>query len=58
MTNVYRIINYLGAKICPPSFNSGKVSKVPFHSCPKPHQVPFFKQGYGVEVWDTPWRAE
>jgi hypothetical protein len=34
--NVYRIINYLGAGICPTSFNHGKGSKVPFHSCPKP----------------------
>jgi Pyruvate/2-oxoacid:ferredoxin oxidoreductase delta subunit len=58
MMNVYRIINYLGAGICPTSFNHGKGSKISFHSCPKPHQVPFFKQGLGVEVWDTPWRAK
>jgi len=41
MMNVYRIINDLGARICPTSFNHGKGSKVPFYSCPKPHQVPF-----------------
>jgi hypothetical protein len=45
MMNVYRIINYLGAGICPTSFNHGKGSKVPFHSCPKPHHVPFLEQG-------------
>jgi hypothetical protein len=50
MMNVYRIINYLGAGICPTSFNHGKGSKVPFHSCPKPHQVPFLKQGLGVDI--------
>ncbi len=33
MMNVYRIINYLGARICHTSFNQGKGSKVPFHSC-------------------------
>ncbi len=43
MMNVYRIINYLNARICPTSFNHGKGSKIPFHSCPKPHHVPFFK---------------
>jgi hypothetical protein len=37
------IINSLGARICPTSFNHGKGSKIPFHSCPKPHQVPFLK---------------
>jgi len=58
MMNVYRIINYLGVRICPTSFNHGKGSKIPFHSCPKPHQVPFFKQRLGVEVWVTPWRAK
>jgi len=58
MMNVYKIINYLGAGICPTSFNHGKGSKIPFHSCPKPHQVPFFKQGLRVEVWVTPWRAK
>jgi hypothetical protein len=58
MMNVYRILNYLGAGICPTSFNHKKGSKVPFHSFPKPHQVPFFKQGLGVEVWDTPWKAK
>jgi len=41
MMNVYRIINFLHVRICPTSFNHGKGSKVPFHSCPKPHQVPF-----------------
>ncbi len=41
MMNVYKIINYLGARICPTSFNHGKGSKVPFHSCSKPHQVLF-----------------
>jgi len=54
--NVYRIINYLGARIYPTSFNHGKGSKFPFHSCPKPHQV-FFSQtrtwcgglGYAME---------
>ncbi len=46
----YIIINSLGARICPTSFNHGKGSKIPFHSCPKPHQVPFIKQGFGVEV--------
>jgi len=40
MMNVYRIINYLGAGICPTSFNHGKGSKVPFHSCPKPPPNP------------------
>ncbi len=50
MINVYRIINYLSVRIYPTSFNHGKVSKVPFYSCPKPHQVPFFKQGLNVEV--------
>jgi hypothetical protein len=44
MMNVYRIINYLGARVCPTSFNHGKGSKVPFHSCPKPHQVPFLNK--------------
>jgi hypothetical protein len=58
MMNVYRIINYLGAGICPTSFNHGKGSKVPFHSCPKPHQVPFLKQGLGVDFRDTPWTAK
>jgi hypothetical protein len=58
MMNVYKIINYFDAKICPTSFNHGKGSKVPFHSCPNPHQVPFLKQGLGVEVRDTPWRAK
>jgi hypothetical protein len=43
MMNVYRIINYLGVEICPTSFNHEKGSKIPFHSCPKPHQVPFLK---------------
>jgi len=56
--NVYRIINSLGARICPTSFNHGKGSKGPFHSCPNPHQILFLKQGLGVEVWDTPWRAK
>jgi hypothetical protein len=56
--NVYRIINYLGAGICPTSFNHGKGSKDPFYSCPKPHQVPFLKQRLGVEVQDTPWRGK
>jgi hypothetical protein len=50
MMNVYRIINSLSAGICLTSFNHVKGSKVPFHSCPKPHQVPFLKQGLGVEV--------
>jgi hypothetical protein len=58
MMNVYRIINYFGVGICPTSFNHGKGSKFPFHSCPKPHQVPFLKQGLGVEVRDMPWRAK
>jgi len=58
MMNVYRIINSLNPRIYPTSFNHGKGSKVPFHSCPKPHQVPFLKQGLGVEVQDTPWRAK
>jgi hypothetical protein len=56
--NVYRIINYLGAGICPTSFNHGKGSKDPFYSCPKPHQVPFLKQRLGVEVQNTPWRGK
>jgi hypothetical protein len=43
MMNVYKIINSLGVGICLTSFNHGKGSKVPFHSCPKPHQVPFLK---------------
>jgi len=58
MMNVYRIINDLGAGISPTSFNNGKGSKVPFHSCPKPRQVPFLKQGFGVEVGDMPWKAK
>jgi hypothetical protein len=58
MMNVYRIINYLGARICHTSFNHGKGSKIPFHSCPKPHQIPFVKQRLGVEVQDMPWRAK
>jgi hypothetical protein len=58
MMNVYRIINYLGAGICPISFNHGEGSKVPFHSCPRPHQVPFLKYGLGVDIRDTPWRAK
>jgi hypothetical protein len=58
MMNVYRIINYLSARICPTSFNYGKGSKVPFHSCPKPHRIPFLKQGLSVEVQDTPWKAK
>jgi len=36
----------------------GRVPKVPFHSCLKPHQVPFLKQKLGVDFWDTPWRAK
>jgi hypothetical protein len=56
MMNVYRIINSLGARICLTSFNHGK--DIPFHSCPKPHQVLFFKQGLGMEVQDTPWWAK
>jgi hypothetical protein len=35
---------YLGARICPTSFNHEKGSKVPIHSCPEPHQVPFAQQ--------------
>jgi hypothetical protein len=58
MMNVYRIIISFGARFCPTSLNDGKGSKVPFHSYPKPHQVPFFKQGLGVEVQDMPWRAK
>ncbi len=58
MMNVYRIINFLGVRICPTSFNHGKGSKVPFHSCIKPHQVPSLKQGLGVDIQDTPWRAK
>jgi len=58
MMNVYKIINYLGAGICPTSFNHGKGSKVSFHLCPKPHQVPFLKQGFGVGVWITPWKVK
>jgi hypothetical protein len=56
--NVYRKINYLGARICPTSFNHEMGSKIPFHSCPKLDQVPFLKQRFGVEVWDTPWKAK
>jgi len=56
--NVYKIKNSLGAGVCPTSFNHGKGSKVPFHSCPKPHQGPFLKQRLGVEVQDTPWKAK
>jgi hypothetical protein len=37
MMNVFKIMNYLGGKKCFTSFNHGKGSKVPFHSCPKPH---------------------
>jgi hypothetical protein len=58
MMNIYRIINYVGAGICPTFFNHGKGSKVPFHSCPKPHLVPFPKQKLGVEVRDTPWKGK
>jgi len=58
MMKVYGIINSFGVGICPIYFNHGKGSKVPFHSCPKPHQVPFFKQRFGVEVRDTPWKAK
>jgi hypothetical protein len=58
MMNVYRIINYFGARIWPTSFNHGEGSKVSFHSCPKPHQIPFLKQGLGVEVHDTLWRGK
>jgi hypothetical protein len=50
MTNVYRIINYLGARICPTSFNHGKGSKVPFHSCPKPTKSLFSNK-------DLVWRS-
>jgi hypothetical protein len=49
MMNVYRIINYLGVGICPTYFNHGKGYKIQFHSCPKPHQIPFLKQRFGVE---------
>jgi len=56
MMNVYIIINYLGARICPISFNHGKGSKVPFHSCPKPLPSPLFQTrtwcgglGYAME---------
>jgi hypothetical protein len=58
MMNVYRIINSLGARICPTSFNHGKGFKVLFHSCPKPQQVPFLKQGLAVDVRETPWKAK
>ncbi len=58
MINVYKIINSFGARICPSSFNYGKGSKVPFHSRPKPHQIPFLKQGLNVEVQNTSWRAK
>jgi hypothetical protein len=58
MMNVYRIITSFSVRICLTSFNHGKVSKVPFHSCPKPHQVPFPKQRLSVEVQDTPWKAK
>jgi hypothetical protein len=58
MMNVYRIINFLGVGICPTSLNHGKGSKVPFHSCPKPHQVPFLKQRLGVEVRDMPYGGQ
>jgi hypothetical protein len=50
MMNVYKIIISLNAGTCPTSFNHGKGSKVPFHSCPEPHQVPFLKQRLGVDV--------
>ncbi len=58
MMNIYKIINYFSGGICPTSFNHGKGSKVPFHSYPKPHQVPFLKQGLGVDFQNTPWRAK
>jgi len=58
MMNVYRIINFLGVGICPSSFNYGKRSKIPFHSCPKLHQVHFLKQRLSVEVRDMPWKAK
>jgi hypothetical protein len=51
MMNVYRLINSLGAGIYPPSLNHGKGSKVPFHSRPKPHQVPFSNK-------DLVWRSK
>jgi hypothetical protein len=53
MMNVYRIINSFNVGICPTSFNHGKGSKVQFHSCPKPYQVRFLKQGFCM-----PWRAK
>jgi len=56
--DVYKIINSLDVGICLTSFNHGKGSKVSFHSCPKPHQVPFLKQGFGVEVQDMPWKTK
>jgi hypothetical protein len=58
MMNVYKIINSFSAKIYPTLFNHGKGSNVPFHPCPKPHQVSFLKQGLGVKVWDMPRRAK
>jgi len=51
MMNVYIIMNYLGARICPTSFNYGKGSKVPFHSYPKPIKSVFSNK-------DLVWRFE
>jgi len=48
--NVYKIINYLGVGICLTSFNHGKGSKVPFHSCPKPTKSLFSNK-------DLVWRS-
>jgi len=48
MMNVYRIINYLGAEFVLLPSIMGRVPKS--HSIHVQNQVPFFKQGFGVEV--------
>jgi hypothetical protein len=55
MMNVYKIINYLGARICPTSFNHGKGSKsIPFMSKTPPNPLSQTKtwcggSGYAME---------
>ncbi len=47
MMGVFRIMNYLGAGICPTSFQSWEG-----------FQSPFFKKGLGVDVRNMPWRGK
>jgi hypothetical protein len=51
MMNVYKIINSLGAGICPTSFNHGKGSKVPSIHVQNPIGSPFSNK-------DLVWRSE